>query len=139
MLQAFPSTTGNYTGTIVSGNRIDCGRARLCGYGIMIGANPWKAGENPRYPGAMFGGRITGNSVSNALIGINIDSPTGPTEIYGNQVQSSGGRYKSDCGERDWPGVNVAPGAARFVKGDPSNQVEGSTSTTSCIVNRQPH
>ncbi len=139
MLQAFPSTSGDYTGTIVTGNQIDCGRSRLCGYGIMIGAAPWKAGENPRYPGAMFGGTITANSVSNALIGINIDSPTGPVRIYGNQVQASGGRFKSDCGEKDWPAVNVAPGAIAFVKGDPSNQVEGHTSTTSCIVNRQPH
>ena len=100
MLQAFPSTTGDYTGTVVTGNRIDCGPARRCGYGLMIGANPWKAGENPRYPGAMFGGTITGNSIANALIGINIDSPTGPVEIHGNQVRASGGTHGSDCGLR---------------------------------------
>ncbi len=138
MLQAFPSTRGDYTGTVVTGNRIDCGTARLCGYGIMIGAAPWKAGDNPRYPGAMFGGTISGNVVSNALIGMNIDSPTGPVEIHGNQVQSSGGRFKSDCGVHDWPAVNVAPKAVAFVRGDPSNLVEGHTSTSSCIVNRQP-
>ena len=136
MLQAFPSTTGDYTGTVVTRNRIDCGKKHLCGYGIMIGANPWKAGENPRYPGAMFGGTITKNKIANALIGINIDSPTGPVAIYGNQVASSGGRFSSDCGTKVWPSVNVAPGARRFVRGDPSNQVEGSISSTSCIVNR---
>jgi len=138
MLQAFPSTTGDYTGTVVTRNRIDCGKKHLCGYGIMIGANPWKAGENPRYPGAMFGGTITKNKVANALIGINIDSPTGPVAIYGNEVSSSGGRFSSDCGTKDWPAVNVAPGARRFIRGDPSNQSEGSTSSTSCIVNRRP-
>ena len=138
MLQAFPSTSGNYSGTVVTRNRIDCGKKHLCGYGIMIGANPWKAGENPRYPGAMFGGTITKNKVANALIGINIDSPTGPVSIYGNEVLSSGGRFRSDCGIKDWPSVNVAPGARRFVRGDPSNQAEGSVSSTSCIVNRQP-
>jgi len=138
MLQAFPSTSGDYTGTVVTGNKIDCGAARLCGYGIMIGANPWKAGENPRYPGAMFGGRITANTVTNALIGINIDSPTGPVEIYGNTVRSSGGPRRGDCGVRDWPAVNVAPGAARWVRGDPSNTSEGQVSSTSCIINRQP-
>jgi len=138
MLQAFPSTSGDYTGTIVTRNRIDCGKKHSCGYGIMIGANPWKAGENPRYPGAMFGGTITKNRIANALIGINIDSPTGPVSIYGNDVVSSGGRFRSDCGTKDWPSVNVAPGAKRFVRGDPSNQSEGSTSSTSCIVNRRP-
>lgn len=138
MLQAFPSTSGDYTGTIVRGNRIDCGKGRLCGFGIMIGANPWKAGENPRYPGAMFGGTITGNVVSNALIGINIDALTGPVEIHGNQVQASGGRHRSDCGVRDWPAVNVGPGSIKFVKGDPSNQSEGHVSTSGCILNREP-
>ena len=138
MLQAFPSTSGDYTGTVVTRNRIDCGKKHLCGYGIMIGANPWEAGENPRYPGAMFGGTITKNKVANALIGINIDSPTGPVAIYGNEVASSGGRFRSDCGTKNWPAVNVAPGAGRFVRGDPSNLSEGSTSSTSCIVNRQP-
>ena len=138
MLQAFPSTTGDYSGAIVTGNRIDCGPARRCGFGIMVGANPWKAGENPRYPGAMFGGTITGNSIANALIGINIDSPTGPVEIHGNQVRSSGGTHGSDCGPRNWPAVNIAPGAVRWVKGDPSNLAEGSASTTGCIINRAP-
>lgn len=137
MLQAFPSTTGNYVGTVVSGNKIDCRRKHLCGYGIMIGANPWKAGENPRYPGAMFGGAVVDNTIANALIGINIDSPTGSVVVDRNKVSSSGGRYASDCGIKNWPAVNIAPGAARYVKGDPSQQKEGSVRTTSCIVNRR--
>ncbi len=138
MLQAFPSTTGDYTGTIVTANSIDCGAARLCGYGIMIGADPWKAGEDPHYPGAMFGGTITANSIRNALIAINVDTPTGPVEIRGNTVAASGGSRQSDCGTHDWPAVNVSPRAARFVRGDPSNLTEGHVSTTSCIINRQP-
>ncbi|HVF37738.1 MAG TPA: right-handed parallel beta-helix repeat-containing protein [Sphingomicrobium sp.] len=101
MLQAFPSTSGDYTGTLVSQNRIDCGPSRRCGFGLMVGANPWKVGENPRYPGAMFGGTITGNTILNALIGINVDAPTGPVEMYGNQVLSSGGTHASDCGRRN--------------------------------------
>ncbi|MBA3666788.1 MAG: right-handed parallel beta-helix repeat-containing protein [Sphingomonas sp.] len=137
MLQAFPSTSGDYTGTVVTGNRIDCGKSRRCGYGIMVGANPWKAGDNPRYPGAMFGGKITGNVVSNALIGINVDAPTGPVEIHGNTVQTSGGTHRSDCGMRNWPAVNMGPGAAKWVRGDPSNQAEGQASTSGCILNRQ--
>lgn len=138
MLQAFPSTSGDYTGTVVTANDIDCGTAHLCGYGIMIGASPWKAGEDPHYPGAMFGGTISGNSVSNAKIGINIDSPTGPVILRDNRVRSSGGRYNSDCGAKAWPGVNIAPGARRFIVGNVSNEPAGQVSTSRCIVNRQP-
>lgn len=139
MLQAFPSTTGDYTGTVIAANDINCGIARLCGYGIMIGANPWKEGENPHYPGAMFGGTISNNRVSNAMIGINIDSPTGPVRLNDNRVNTSGGRFKSDCGEKMWPSVNIAPGAKRFVLGNVSNARVGSVSTTRCIVNRSPN
>jgi hypothetical protein len=138
MLQAFPSTSGDYTGTVVTKNRIDCSKKHMCGYGIMIGANPWKAGENPRYPGAMFGGSITENQIANALVGINIDAPTGPVTIHSNKVTTSGGRFRSDCGTKEWPAVNIAPSAVRFVRGDPSNSSEGSLTSTSCIVNRHP-
>ncbi len=136
MLQAFPSTSGNYTGTVVRANDIDCGRLRLCGFGIMLGANPWKAGEDPRYPGAMFGGTVSENTIENAKIGINIDSPTGPVVVRHNSIRSSGGRFKSDCGERNWPAINIAPGAERFVTGDASQSSVGRVSTTRCILNR---
>ena len=138
MLQAFPSTTGDYTGTVVTANDIDCGASRLCGYGIMIGANPWKTGEDPRYPGAMFGGTISSNRISNAMIGINIDSPTGSVRLHDNRVRMSGGRFKSDCGAKVWPSVNIAPGAKRFVVGNVSNARPGNVSTAKCIVNRTP-
>lgn len=51
MLHSWPSTSGDYTGTLVRGNQIDCGQLRRCGYGIMIGSAPW-------YQGRMTGGRI---------------------------------------------------------------------------------
>lgn len=139
MLQAFPSTTGDYTGTIVTANDIDCGASRLCGYGIMIGANPWKAGDDPRYPGAMFGGAISGNRVINAKIGINIDAPTGPVRIFDNHVQKSGGRFGSDCGTKLWPSINVSPRARPYVIGNVANERSGQVSTTRCIINRRPN
>ena len=102
MLHSLPNTSGDFAGTLVSGNRIDCGPARLCGYGIMVGAAPW-------YAGRMSGGRVSGNFVRNALIGINVDGLSGPVAIDGNRVEASGGRARSDCGTRDWPAVNVGP------------------------------
>lgn len=131
MLHSWPNTSGNFTGTVVNGNSIDCGAQRRCGYGMMIGASPW-------YKGRMSGGRVTGNSIRNAMVAINIDALSGPVEMYGNRVQSSGGRYPSDCGRRDWPAVNIAPNSLARVKGDPSDQREASMNTAGCLLNRQP-
>lgn len=139
MLHAFPTTSGNHSGTIVTGNRIDCGASHLCGFGIMVGGNPWTSGNVAHYPGQMFGSMIRGNTVTNARIGINIDGLTGPIEVRDNSVTASGGRFSSDCGSRDWPAVNVAPGEARWVRGNPSNQREGSVSTIRCILARGTH
>lgn len=138
MLQAFPSTSGNYMGTVVTMNDIDCGPRRRCGYGIMIGANPWKSDEDPHYPGAMFGGSIVRNTVRNAMIGINVDAATGPLDVEANRVENSGGSTQSDCGRRNWPSVNVSPSAMRFVRGNPADQRTESVSTTSCMINRRP-
>lgn len=132
MLHSFPNTSGDFAGTLVRGNAIDCGPARRCGYGLMIGSAPW-------HPGRMSGGRISGNVVRNALVGINIDALTGPVEVDGNRVAGSGGRFASDCGTRDWPAVSVAPSSRSLVKGDPSDRVEGSVRSAGCILNRQPH
>ena len=132
MLHSWPTTSGNFTGTVVRGNRIDCGPSRRCGFGMMIGASPW-------YKGRMRGGRIVGNSVRNAMIAINVDALSGSVAFQDNQVLNSGGQYRSDCGTRDWPAVNVAPGSVAQVTGDPSDGVEASINTEGCLLNRQPH
>jgi hypothetical protein len=129
MIHGWPSTSGDYRGTVVAGNDVDCGRLRRCGFGIMIGSSPW-------YDRPVSGAKVIGNRVANAMIGLNIDALSGPSEISGNIVAASGGRYRSDCGLRNWPAVNVAPGSSRFVRGDPSNKREGSVSTRRCLLNR---
>ena len=96
----------------------------------MIGSAPW-------YAGRTAGGTVSGNSVSNALVGINIDALTGPMAVRGNKVRTSGGRHRSDCGVRDWPAVNVAPGSLRLVRGDPSDVAEGSVTTRGCLLARE--
>jgi hypothetical protein len=136
MLHTFPGKSGNFQGTVVDANDVDCGPNRRCGYGIMIGASPWRANASSKYPGGMAGGTISGNSIRNARIGINVDAPTGPVTISGNTVESSGGPSRSDCGLRDWPAVNVAPAAVPFVKGNPANQPAGHVSTLGCLLDR---
>jgi hypothetical protein len=129
MLQAWPSTSGDYSGTVVRGNSIDCGAERRCGYGIMIGSAPW-------YSGRMSGGSIASNDVANAMIGINIDALSGPVDVHGNVVRASGGRFPSDCGTKLWPPVNVGPTSRGFLHGDPAQAGEGSVSTAHCLLNR---
>jgi hypothetical protein len=131
MLQAWPNTSGDYRGTLVRANSIDCGAHRRCGYGMMIGSAPW-------YPGRMSGGVIAGNEVSNAMIGINIDALSGPVDMHDNVVRSSGGRFPSDCGVKDWPALNVAPTSRRYLRGEPAQAEEASVNTAGCLLNRPP-
>lgn len=131
MLHAWPNTSGNFQGSLVSSNQINCGDRRQCGFGIMIGSAPW-------YPGRAEGGTISGNLVSNAEVGINVDALTGPMEIRGNQVRASGGRYRSSCGERTWPAVNVSPGSMRHLKGEPADLPHASMDTRGCLLAREP-
>ncbi len=132
MLQAWPKTSGDYSNTIVRGNSIDCGPARRCGYGLMVGSAPWRSGR-------MSGGRIEDNSVANAMVGLNVDSLTGPVELRDNIIRNSGGRFASNCGMGRWPGANVAPASRSLVIGDPSNEDEGSVTTAKCLLNRNEH
>jgi hypothetical protein len=130
MLQAWPNTSGDYAGTMVRGNSIDCGDHRRCAYGLMVGSAPW-------YEGRTAGAVITRNAVFNAMIAIDIDGLSGPAEIHGNVVRNSGGRFASDCGSKDWPAVNVAPASRQYVRGDPSNLEEGHVPTAGCLLNRR--
>jgi hypothetical protein len=129
MLHSWPTTSGDFTGTMVRGNMIDCGPARRCGYGIMIGAAPW-------YPGRMTGGEISGNQIVNAMVGVNVDGLTGPVTVRSNSVRGSGGRFWSTCGWKDWPPVNIAPASRRFVSGDVSDAEIRSVSTERCLLNK---
>lgn len=127
MLHAWPTTSGNFTRTTTSGNMIDCGPYRRCGYGMMIGGEPW-------YPSKAFGGTVTRNRVRNALLGLNVDKLTGSMDVRDNIVSNSGGLANSDCGERSWPAVNISPASKKFLV----STVYGSSSlnTEKCLLNR---
>src|SRR5688572_16441800 len=72
MVHAWPAgaTSGDYTGADISFNSIDCGRKRHCGYGLLVGADPW-------YQAPTFGGSIHDNRIRNAMQGVNVDHTTG--------------------------------------------------------------
>ena len=68
MLHAWPdgATSGDYTGTDVSRNVIDCGPERRCGFGLYLGAESW-------YSAPLFGGYFHDNVIRNALGGFMVE------------------------------------------------------------------
>ena len=108
LLHGWPHTSGDYAGTVVSGNVIDCGPDRRCGFGLAVGGRAW-------YASATSGGLVANNSVARATIGINVDGLTGPVTMRDNQVALSGGRVASHCGDWAVGAVNVAPDSRAFV------------------------
>ncbi|MDI1295691.1 MAG: right-handed parallel beta-helix repeat-containing protein [bacterium] len=128
MIQAWPGTSGDYAGSEASGNDIDCGAGRRCGYGLMIGGAPW-------YPVKTSGGSVVHNRVANAQMGLNVDQLTGPMLIDDNRVASSGGAAKSDCGTKTWPATNISPQSRRFIQ--TSAVGYASIETKGCLLNRQ--
>lgn len=127
MIHAWPNTSGDYSGSETSYNSIDCGPAKRCGYGIMIGGGPW-------YPAKTVGGTVINNSIANAQIGINIDRLTGTMTVNDNAVSRSGGIAKSDCGTKIWPTVNISPASKQFAR----TNLKGYSSieTSGCLLNR---
>lgn len=127
MVQAWPHTSGRYDGTAVQNNTIDCGPAKLCGFGLMIGSAPW-------YKAPAAGGTITNNTISNARVGINIDGATGMIDVRDNTVTNSGGQFDSRCGVINWPAVNVAPDSKQFIVDQKSVPATQGVNSAGCLI-----
>ncbi len=108
LVHAWPATSGDYTGTVVSGNTIDCGPDKLCGVGLGVGGRAW-------YISPTSGGVIAGNRIVGAAIGINVDDATGPVTMRDNTVADSGGPVRSRCGWWFAGPVNITAASRRFV------------------------
>ncbi len=108
LVHAWPLSSGDYTGTVITGNTIDCGPARRCGFGLGVGGRAW-------YETPTSGGLIAGNAVNRAQIGINVDDATGPVTMRDNAVTLSGGPVRSRCGLWFAGPVNISAKSRRFV------------------------
>ena len=108
LVHAWPLSSGDYTGTVISGNSIDCGPARRCGFGLGVGGRAW-------YESPTAGGLIAGNSVTRAQVGINVDDATGPVTMRSNTVTLSGGPVRSRCGLWFAGPVNISARSRPFV------------------------
>ena len=77
---------------------------------------------------------MTGNTVKNALMGLNFDRLTGAMTIQDNIVKGSGGVAISDCGKKYWPSVNISPRSKEFLM---SNlKIYKSIETGKCLLGR---
>ena len=112
MIQAWPhATSGRYDGSTFSRNDIDCGAAKRCGFGILVGSNPW-------YDAPVSGGTITGNRIANAMLGLDVEDLDGPVTFGPNHVAGVVGRYPASCGPTTIANpVNVSAPARSFVRG----------------------
>lgn len=129
MLQAWPkATSGDFTGTHVIRNTIDCGPRRRCGFGIMIGSAPW-------YDAPAFGGAVTDNRVRGAMLALNVDYLTGPMVIERNDLEKVSGTYPSMCGPQRLTGAtaNFSPRSRIIVT--PAARDDTVTAKHYCILN----
>ena len=99
-------TSGNFIGTVVKGNSINCG-ARQCDFGIELGPHAWYQSAN------IQGGSVTGNSVVGANIQINAEGAgtvANPVVVSGNQLGASPASAVFGCGQtRNATQFNVSP------------------------------
>jgi len=129
MLQAWPNaTSGDFTGTRVARNTIDCGAQRRCGFGIMIGSAPW-------YEAPTFGGAVTDNRVRGAMLALNVDYLTGPMVIAHNDLEVVSGTYPSMCGPQRISGVSANFSAKARIVLPPIATDTATTSKHYCILN----
>lgn len=129
MLQAWPNvTSGDFTGTLVTHNAIDCGSKQRCGFGIMIGSAPW-------YDAPAFGGTVVKNHVRGAMLALNVDYLTGPMRIEHNDLAVSSGTYSGMCGPQRVSAArwNVSPRSRPFLSSTTTD--DGATFTHHCILN----
>ena len=98
MFSAMVIEGGNFEGTHVSNNRIDCG-PQAVGFGIYYGNEVWNTMEalvRGREEGwRLGGGFIYDNHISNAQTGLNLGRTTSVVTVHNNVVESSGGHFNS--------------------------------------------
>lgn len=106
MLDNFNGTTsGDFTGAVISGNTIDCSAARNCHFGIQLGPHPWYLSTNIR------AGDVHGNMVTSARQGINVEgagTAAAPLLLYGNTASGSAPSSASfNCGSHRTSDFNI--------------------------------
>ncbi len=92
VIQAWPSTSGNYTGAVFSNNLIDCGPKKRCGFGLHIGSDLSYTQLTQAY-----GGSVHDNVIRNAQKSVDIDIAH-DMEVYNNAVELPATESITNCG-----------------------------------------
>lgn len=97
--------SGDFTGTVVTNNLIDCGAVRNCHFGINLGPHAWYLSNN------ILGGEVHGNVVTSARQGINVDgagTAARPLVLYDNTVTNPApGTSTFQCGSHATSALNI--------------------------------
>ncbi|HMN68097.1 MAG TPA: hypothetical protein PKC28_06110 [Bdellovibrionales bacterium] len=115
---SFQPESGLYTGTTVTRNTVDCGAAKACGYGLLVGV--FHAHRAPAVR-PVTGAVVENNTVLNAQQGISIHHADGIV-FRDNEVKTSGVTDQThDCADGSvgkkyaWSPFNVSPSFARNI------------------------
>ena len=111
---------GDFRRAVVTANEIECGRS-LCGFGIQLGPHPWYRSPN------IVGGEVSGNRVTGAAIGINIDGagrPDSPITVFANTIVTVEQRLQVALCGREFPtsDIDIAPDSYVERRGDTRHQ-----------------
>lgn len=116
MIHTWPGQSGDYTGADVSGNTIDCGSSKRCGFGLLLGSDAW-------YVTDVHGGSVHHNTVRNAQQGVLIDD-VHDMAVYDNPVEQNGWITQASCGARTTTSYSVG---SRTYNLDTSQDTLGTT------------
>ncbi len=110
------STSGDFTGTVVSGNTIDCGPL-LCDFAVELGPHAWYLSAN------LIAGTVSGNSVNGGKFGINAEgagTAAAPMVVTQNSVSPSPATAAFLCGIKPCTSFNVSPDSYVDVQSGPA-------------------
>jgi hypothetical protein len=106
-------TSGDFSGTDISGNTIDCGPDKNCGFGLKIGGEPWYSVE-------VCCGHVHHNSIRNAQQGLYISSDVHHFNVSGNDVQETADTTMTCCGPEATSDYAIGSGSHHNTLNNPS-------------------
>lgn len=100
VLYDYGKATNNptYADSVVSLNTIDCSATRNCGFGILLGSDPWSVVR----PLHVTSATVNSNTITNAQVGILLDDASGNT-LKSNKVTWTDANLKTtktSCGDK---------------------------------------
>ena len=98
------ATSGDFTGTVVQGNTVEC-NGELCDFALELGPHPWYLSAN------IAGGTVAGNTLHGGKFNINVEgggTAGQPIVIGANTVGPAASSASFNCGARTTTAFNVS-------------------------------